>query len=144
MEENKVYLDTSAYLSVLLKENPWRTLQQHLKKSSYLTSCVLFLEAHRTLVRLSREGLLTEEDYDILLKRLHHDQDLFAIRDLTLDLCSETSFPAVSLPKTLDLIHLRTALWWKKKEGDLIFLTLDQKQRRAAEELGLSAPEIHK
>lgn len=133
-----VYLDTSAYLSVLLHESPWLRVQNHLKGKSYYTSSILFLEAHRCLIRCSREKLLSGEEFTILFKRLNEDQNLFVIKDVTLDLCFDYTFPAVSLPKSLDVIHIRTALWFQETENlKLEFVTCDETQALSAKELGL-------
>lgn len=133
-----VYLDTSAYLSVLLHESPWLRVQNYLKGKAYYTSSILFLEAHRCLIRCSREGLLSGAEFNVLHKRLEQDQNVFVIKDATLDICFNYTFPAVSLPKSLDLIHIRTALWFQENENrTLEFVTLDQNQAGGAKELGL-------
>jgi hypothetical protein len=47
--------------------------------------------------------------------------------------------PVVSTPRSLDLVHLKTALWFHR-EGPLDrFLTQDQTQAAAAREMGLPA-----
>jgi hypothetical protein len=45
----------------------------------------------------------------------------------------------VSTPRTLDLAHLRTALWFHAQEPLTRFVSLDAAQREAAKELGLPA-----
>jgi hypothetical protein len=45
--------------------------------------------------------------------------------------------PVVSTPRSLDLAHLRTALWFHQKEKLTRFVTLDESQGMAARELGL-------
>jgi hypothetical protein len=45
--------------------------------------------------------------------------------------------PAISIPRTLDLAHLRTALWFGSLQGLDRFVTMDEGQERAAKELGL-------
>jgi hypothetical protein len=59
------------------------------------------------------------------------------LRDLTLDLCASNVLPAVSTPRSLDLAHLRTALWFHAAEPIDRFVTLDASQAQAARELGL-------
>jgi hypothetical protein len=34
------------------------------------------------------------------------------LKDLSLDLCLDPSLQAISTPRSLDLVHLRTALWF--------------------------------
>jgi hypothetical protein len=73
------------------------------------------------------------------MDRLGHDIDLFVLRDLTLDLCLSNILPAVITPRSLDLAHLRTALWFHGAEPIDRFLTMDAPQAEAARELGLPA-----
>ena len=57
--------------------------------------------------------------------------------DTTLDLCCDPTVPAVATPRSLDLAHLRTALWFHRQEPLHACLTLDASQAQAARELGL-------
>jgi hypothetical protein len=45
--------------------------------------------------------------------------------------------PVVTTPRSLDLAHLRTALWFHRREPLTRFVTLDETQADAARELGL-------
>lgn len=45
--------------------------------------------------------------------------------------------PVVSTPRSPDLAHLRTALWFHGREALTRFVTLDGPQRQSARELGL-------
>jgi hypothetical protein len=71
------------------------------------------------------------------MDRVEHDTALFELRDLTLDLCASNLLPAVATPRSLDLAHLRTALWFHAAQPLDRFLTLDASQAAAAKELGL-------
>jgi hypothetical protein len=51
--------------------------------------------------------------------------------------CQSTGMPAVAIPRTLDLAHLRTALWFHAAAPITRFVTLDGAQEEAARELGL-------
>ena len=102
-----------------------------------LSSVLLVLEARRNLVRLARERLLSPGDYDACVERVSSDAELFVLRDLTLDLCQSTAVPAVTVPRSLDLAHLRTALWFHAQQPIDRFVTLDTGQEQAARELGL-------
>jgi hypothetical protein len=102
-----------------------------------VSSVLLVLEARRSLVRLAREGHLTPAEYKACLDRVEQDQSLLVLRDLTLDLCVSNLLPAVATPRSLDLAHLRTALWFHAGEPLSGFVTLDDAQAEAARELGL-------
>ena len=98
---------------------------------------LLVLEARRNLIRLAREGTLKPDQCRMCLDRVEEDTKLFVLRDLTLDLCTSMILPAIATPRSLDLGHLRTALWFHAAEGLTRFLTMDAAQEAAAKELGL-------
>jgi hypothetical protein len=102
-----------------------------------LSSVLLILEAKRNLVRLAREGVLQAEQYNQCLGRLETDADFFLLSDVTLDICRSNVMPPVSTPRSLDLVHLRTALLFDSVEPIDRFVTNDESQRQAAKELGL-------
>jgi hypothetical protein len=97
----------------------------------------MILEANRNLIRLARLGTISPSQLSECLKRVEEDQNQLVLRDLTLDLCESMELPLVSVPRSLDLAHLRTALWFHRMEPLDGFLTLDEKQKQAAGEMGL-------
>ena len=133
----RVYLDTSAYLCILLGEAGSERLSKETESADPLSSVLLVLEARRNLIRLAREGTLNPEQYKTCIDRLEQDTGLFVLRDVTLDLCQSTVLPAVITPRSLDLAHVRTALWFHAAEKIDRFATLDASQEQAAKELGL-------
>ncbi|MHC4548072.1 MAG: PIN domain-containing protein [Planctomycetota bacterium] len=133
----RLYVDTSAYLCVLLGERGHKLLAAELAGAELVSSVLLVLEATRNLVRLSRDGLLAPGELQECLTRLDADRELFMLRDLTLDLCRGTTMPVVTTPRSLDLAHLRTALWFHEREPLVRFVTLDETQAAAAREAGL-------
>ena len=133
----RLYIDTSAYLCMLLREQGSDTLIQETTGAELLSSVLLILEAKRNLVRLTREGVLNPAQYKECLARVEADADFFLLSDLTLDICRSNTIPAVSTPRSLDLVHLRTALSFNSVERIDRFVTNDESQREAAKELGL-------
>lgn len=133
----RLYVDTSAYLCVLLAEEGAGRLSAETDGAELLSSVLLILEARRNLARLTREGILNPKHYAACIDRVEQDTHLFVLRDLTLDLCQSSILPAVITPRSLDLAHLRTALWFHRDESIDRFLTLDTLQAQAAKELGL-------
>ena len=112
-------------------------LFRSLDGAQWCSSVLLVLEAERTLVHLSRAGRLTPPELQNALDRLEHDLAYFALRDLTIDLCRWRVVPIVSTPRSLDLAHLRTALWFHQHQALTRFVSLDTAQNQAARELGL-------
>lgn len=113
---------------------------KHSKKLTgkiYCSSTLLLIETERTLVHLSRQGKLEFPEYKTLMDRLQHDKESFLLRELTEDLCVTGVYPPVKMPKSSDLIHLRTAQWFRENGGLHGFLTLDTHQKESAQELGL-------
>ena len=134
---SRLYLDTSAYLCILLGEEGSEPLSRETDAAELLSSVLLVLEARRNLIRLAREGTLTADRYQTSLDRLEQDTNRFVLRDVTLDLCQSMTLPAVITPRSLDLAHLRSALWFHAAEKIDRFVTMDTSQEQAAKELGL-------
>jgi predicted nucleic acid-binding protein len=133
----RLYFDTSAYLCVLLAEEGAQRLSDESEAAVLLSSVLLILEAKRNLVRLAREGTLKPDQYKVCLDRMEEDRSRFVLRDLTLDLCDSNLLPAVATPRSLDLVHLRTALWFHAAEPIDRFVSMDGSQQQVAKELGL-------
>jgi hypothetical protein len=133
----RLYIDTSAYLCILLGERGHEKLLKEMRHAELLSSVVLVLEARRNLIRLSRERILTKADFQNCVSALNSDMQQFLLRDLTLDLCGSMTMPVVSTPRSLDLAHLRTALWFHQQQNLARFVTLDISQAMSANELGL-------
>jgi hypothetical protein len=133
----RLYFDTSAYLCILLGEDGSERLSEETEGAELLSSVLLVLETRRTLIRLARDGTLKPDQYTRCMERVDTDTTAFALRDLTLDLCASNLMPAVSTPRSLDLAHLRTALWFNASARLSRFVTMDASQRHAASELGL-------
>lgn len=136
-ERPRLYVDTSAYLCILLGEEGSERLSSETEAAELLSSVLLVLEARRNLIRLAREGILPADRYKTALDRLEQDVSHFVLRDLTLELCQSITMPAIVTPRSLDLAHLRTALWFHATQKIDRFLTMDTAQEQAAKELGL-------
>ncbi|MBI4612993.1 MAG: hypothetical protein HY720_05230 [Planctomycetes bacterium] len=137
MPARRFYVDTSAYLCILLGETGHDPLARELAGSSILSSCLLVLEAHRTLVRLARDRFLSASDLQLALDRLDADLSVFLFHDLTLGLCRQRTMPVVTTPRSLDLAHLRTAVAIHARDPLTRFVSLDAVQNHAAREMGL-------
>ncbi|MBI4126897.1 MAG: hypothetical protein HY465_05325 [Deltaproteobacteria bacterium] len=133
----RIYLDTSLYLGILLGEAKAKPFQKTILGKTLCSSTLLLIEAERNLVRLSRDRLLAPDLFVGALERLKKDKELFLLRDLTVDFCLTGAFPPVRVPRSSDLIHLRTAMWFQQTGGLELFLTLDDQQYKAAQEFGL-------
>ena len=135
--KRRLYLDTSAYLCLLLGDAGFQRISEDTANAELYSSVLLVLESRRNLTRLAREAVLTPSQYDECLARVTSDIDQFVLRDFTLDLCDALPIPAVITPRSLDLVHLRTALWFHAQAPLTKFVTLDASQAQAGRELGL-------
>src|ERR1041385_2807631 len=133
----RLYIDTSAYLCMLLGEQGAERLSREMIGNQLLSSVLLVVETRRNLVRLARDGRLEQEQYKNSIERMEEDMTLFFLRDLTLDLCQSIVLPAVATTRSLDLAHLTTAQWFHSAEKIDRFVTMDASQEQAAKELGL-------
>ncbi|GAB4422644.1 MAG: hypothetical protein OHK0011_01830 [Turneriella sp.] len=134
---NRVYLDTSAYLAVLLGERQAGQIRKTLAGRVPCASTLLLAEAERNLVHLVRLEKLSSRDFDSAFAQLALDREAMVLRDLTPDLCLTRHFPLVRTPKSGDLVHLRTAHWFAQNGGLKKFVSLDDSQLQAAREMGL-------
>lgn len=137
MTQKRYYIDTSAYLGVLLGEKPARNLIPLLARKILCSSTLLLIESERNLINLSRRRILSVSDYQRASSQLQSDVEKFLLRDLTADLCLGGIFPPVQTPRSSDLVHLRTARWFSENGGIEAFVTLDKAQSEAARDFGL-------
>jgi hypothetical protein len=126
-------------LCVLFGEKGWEKIAELTTGAEVMTSVLLVLESRRNIVRLAREETLTAAQFKTCMERVDGDTASFTLRDLTLDLCESSPVPALATPRSLDLAHLRTALWFHAQEPLDRFVTTDSSQEQAAKELGLPA-----
>jgi predicted nucleic acid-binding protein len=133
----RLYVDSSACLAVLLSERGSADLVRETQGARLLSSVVLVLEVERNLVRLSREGRIEPATLQDLRDRFRRDLEEFTLREVTLELCLSSVMPPITTPRSLDLLHLRTAVEFHEQEPLDRFLTTDERQRVAARELGL-------
>jgi hypothetical protein len=134
---NRVYLDTSAYLAVLLGEKQAAGVKKSITGRAPCSSTLLLAEAERNLVHLVRFEKLSAADFELAFAQLTVDKEALVLRDLTPDLCLTRHFPLVRTPKSADMVHLRTALWFMSNGGLESFISLDENQLYAAREMGL-------
>ena len=71
------------------------------------------------------------------MDRFDLDLNSFDLHDLTLELARDRAMPVVTTPRSLDLIHVRTALRFHRERPLTRFVSLDDALNRAARELGL-------
>lgn len=134
---DRVYLDTSAYLAVLLGEKQADAVKKSISGAMPCSSTLLLMEAERNLVHLVRFEKISAADFEAAFVQLSADRDSLVLRDLTPELCLTRHFPLIRTPKSADMVHLRTAQWFMQNGGLRKFISLDENQLHAAREVGL-------
>ena len=130
-----LYSDASVGIRALLRDGP--SLPQWGRVDATYTSSLFQVESRRTLDRLRvTQALGDEEVADAMFRLLRMEQSL-SIFELTNDVLERASRPMPTTVKTLDAIHLASALMLRDSLGvELVFATHDRQQGLAARALG--------
>jgi predicted nucleic acid-binding protein len=130
-----LYLDTSVVLRVMLSQPDPLPLWGAWEGAC--ASELLGVEARRALDRLRLEGTLDDDqvgDFHATLGRIERTIDSIRVSRLVL---GRAALPMATPVKTLDALHLASALLWRERRtADLVFATHDPQQARAARALG--------
>jgi predicted nucleic acid-binding protein len=130
-----VYLDTSIVLRILLGQP--RRLALWGKWDEAFTSEIMGLEARRALDRLRLASALDDEDVATLQGELARIENTIGTISLTRTVLHRASLPMATPVKTLDAIHLASALLLHEHHPEaLLFATHDARQSVAARALG--------
>ena len=130
-----VYLDASVVLRILLQQ-PRRLAAWGRWEAAY-SSELLGIEARRVVDRLRVKAALDDHE----LADVHHDltriERAIGAIPLTRPVLHRAALPMPTAVKTLDAIHLASALLLRERRtASLIFATHDPQQLRAARALG--------
>ena len=133
------YIETSALLRSVLREAGYQEFKAKIEAAKIRVSSVLtMMEARRALNRLLNTGTLTEKDQRQLqgfIARLSSGWDLL---EITPDVQERVGngFP-IEPVRTLDAIHLASALEFSRIYPDLRVMTSDERISANLEPLGL-------
>ena len=131
----EVYLDSSAFLSVILQQAS--RLEQWAVWDRAFTSAVTVIECRRTIDGVRLEGHLDDQKVALahaLLRRLLVGADVV---EVTPSILENAGAPMTTVVKTLDAIHLVTAQDLRRAQSPhLVFATHDRRQAIAAVAMG--------
>lgn len=131
-----VYLDTSIVLRVILRDGP--PLAMWGRWETAYSSELLGVEARRTVDRLRLTGALGDAEVAAAIAAFARIER--GIRHVALNrtVLRRASLPMGTVVRTLDALHLATALLLREHGGgiDLAFATHDTRQATAARALG--------
>lgn len=130
-----VYLDTSTLLRVLFGQRPiltgWGTWER-----AY-TSELAGVEARRVIDRVRLDGGLDDAGVVAAQEQLARIEASIGRIRLTRVVLSRASLPMATAVKTLDALHLASAMLFQERRGvPLTFATHDVRQATAARALG--------
>jgi predicted nucleic acid-binding protein len=136
---NVVYLESSALLQWLLGQSRAAEVRRAIDRAEVvLTSVITLLESERVLIRAESQGVLRGGDAQRLRGVLNRVQQSWTRMTVSDDVLSRAAraFP-VEPVRTLDAIHLATALEFTAVFPDLRMLSFDTRVRNNAEALGI-------
>jgi predicted nucleic acid-binding protein len=130
-----VYLDTSTVLRILLRQP--KPLAIWARWDRAYASELLHVEACRVIDRLRLEGALDDEGVADVRQELGRVESAIAAVALSRPVLERAALPMATVVKTLDAIHLASAMLLRERRGvELSFATHDPQQARAARALG--------
>lgn len=135
-----LYLDTSAWVKLYVREAGSKELRAHIAKADAIAaSVVAYPEARAAFARLKSQGISTDAKHQQRLAQLNLDwENLLRIELVPAVVRAAGDLAEVYGLRGFDSIHLASALWLKEKASTpLHFAVFDQRLRVAAERAGL-------
>ena len=149
------FLDTSALAKRYLPETGSRWLRNVCATESVSVSALTIVEISATLARRVREGTVTAQERDGILRRFRRHLKAFTVVEIDLQVVNTAGTVVVMSPPTiplrsLDAIHLVSAQSFSVMSissglGPLTFVSADTRLLAAAQWVGLATdnPENH-
>ncbi len=134
-----VYAESSAILAWLLDEDPGSQVREILTASEVvIASDLTLIESDRVLLRAVVLGELTEAEAADRRAHLKMAASHWHVLRISPEIVERARQPFPGEPiRTLDAIHLASALIARGMLPELMLLSLDDRLRRAAGQLGL-------
>jgi predicted nucleic acid-binding protein len=132
-----LYAESSAVLAWLLAEPAGETVAALLRSEPIVASELTLLECDRVLLRLGARGELAPDGVRTRLDELDANASTWGIEPIISAVVrrAREPFPDDTV-RSLDAIHLATALIIRASVGDLALLSLDRRIRANAAALG--------
>lgn len=134
-----IYIDTSAYLKIFLKEKGSDQVRKLVKENSLLASAILTSECFSAFSRRRQGKEIDDKTFDRLVNRVKKDLPYIEIVRLTDEVLVRTEEILLhSTVRTLDAVHIASALLFQESTGiDLTFVTSDKRQAEFTHKKGL-------
>jgi predicted nucleic acid-binding protein len=134
-----IYLESSAFLAWVLSEPRAAEVKEAIEAApAVVTSELTVVETHRALVRAESQSTLTEGDAQRLRGMLRRVTDSWIRMEIFEEVLARAARPFPVEPvRTLDALHLATALEFAQAFPDLRILSYDDRILANARPLGL-------
>ena len=135
-----LYLDTSALIKLYIEEPGSQEVKRVMKKARVVaTSRVAYVEARAGIARKYREGELSKEEHDQMVKDLKQDWDNYFIVEVSESVAKLGGELTSKQPlRGFDAIHLASALLLRNRTRlDVSFFCFDERLKDAAQAEGL-------
>lgn len=136
-----LYLESSAALRWLFAEEDGEQIRRQIAGASkVVTSRLTLIETRRVIQRAEHEGRLTAAQAVDLLSIFAQAASTWAVCEIVHEVAqrAEGRFPAEPV-RTLDAIHLASALFLRQALPELVFLSRDERVQSNARALGFEA-----
>lgn len=131
----KAYLDSSVILRIIFGEKNALKVPKNIQV--YAANEILKIECFRTVDRIKHELSITDDEIAEKHVALHKTLKTINIIKFSDAINRRACEPFPIMLKSLDAIHLSTAILWKQQENeDILFLTHDVQLSKAARSLG--------
>lgn len=133
-----LYAETSAILRWLFGESDSADIVDHLRSADkVVASRLTWIETHRAIRRAEREQRVEDREVAELLAIFARAAAHWAVLELTRDVAERAGEGfSVEPVRTLDAIHLASALFLRRSLTDLVVLSTDERVCRNALQLG--------
>jgi predicted nucleic acid-binding protein len=140
MDKAWIYLDTSTYLKLYVKEKGYDKARRLVKKSTVLSSAILPVECFSALSRKKHSGEMDESIFNELARRIKNDLQFVEIIRLSDEILTKAgSIVLNSTARALDALHIASALVFEELSGvNIDFITPDIRQAEIAKHCGLT------
>lgn len=134
-----IYIDTSAYLKIFLKEKGSDQVRKLVKENSLLASAILTSECFSAFSRRRQGKEIDDKTFDRLVNRVKKGLPYIEIVRLTDEVLMRTEEILLhSTVRTFDAVHIASALLFQESTGiDLTFVTSDKRQAEFTHKKGL-------
>ncbi len=133
------YAESSAVLAWVLGEPDGSQVREILRDATrVVTSALTGVESARALARGATTGRITAADELAALRLLDTAERSWTLLDLTDRVLNRSRVPFPNEPvRTLDALHLATAVLFQEALGNVTMVSLDERVRSNARGLGL-------